>query len=114
MAVELTVQEAEQLRSNCKKQIELQESLIRLMNNSDFKKVFLENYTKEEPSRIVALLAESSFNMVEPNRKKMYREDLEERLIGIARFSEYLRQISSIAEKAKATLDELATATLTE
>ena len=100
----LTAEQANQMRLDCNKTMELEKVLIRLENNGDFKRL-TKHYTEEEASRVVALLAEPSFYM--SNDADKYRKDLQERLIGIARFSEYLRSIHRTAGIAQKDLESL-------
>lgn len=106
--ISITAEEANKMRLECQHQIDLATCLERLHRNDDFKKVFLEEYVKEEPVRLVALFSEPSFNM--SGKKAEYRDDINERLIGISRFQEYARNIFRLADRAQATLDDLAQA----
>lgn len=107
MTTELTPQMANQMREDCKAQIELSNTLSRLESNPDFQKVCNE-YLKEEPSRLVHLLADASMNL--GGKKDLHREEIKERMIGISRFSEYLRNVHLLAERATKTLEDLANA----
>lgn len=107
MATELTPQMANQMREDCKAQIELSNTLSRLEANPDFQKI-CEEYMHNEPSRLVHLLADPSMNL--GGKKELHREELKERMIGIGRFAEYLRNIHMLAERATKTLEDLANA----
>lgn len=102
---EITIEQAQQLRSNCKEAIALAESLERLHNNADFKAVFLDEFITKTPARLVGLLADASINM--GTKKNEHREDLQERMIGIARLSEYMRNVFNMANQATKTLSDL-------
>jgi hypothetical protein len=106
--VSITVEQANAIRNDCNKRIELEESLIRLENNLDFKKL-VDYYVKDEASRLVGLLGEPTFN--HSDKKSMYREDIKEQMLGIAMFVNSMRNIHSIAGQAKKTLEDLAQAT---
>ena len=100
----ITPEQAIQLRENCKERIAIRDALHRLELNADFKKV-VEDYTEHEPVRLVHLLAEPTFNL--GGKKELHRDEIKESLIGIARFSEYLRNIYRLASQAEKTLEDL-------
>ena len=104
--ITISPEEAKLLREESNKRIDISNALIRLTNNPDFKLVFLDEYCTNEPVRLVKLLGEPSFNF--NDKKKEYREDLQERMIGIARFDEFMRNIHKTAERAEKTLQDLA------
>lgn len=106
--ITITPEEAKALRSECNRKIELANALSRLFVNEDFKKVFLEEYQKEESARLVSLFGEASFNM--SDKKEKHREEFLERMIGISRFSEFTRNIFRMAEQAQKTLEDLSNA----
>ena len=106
--ISITAEQANQIRLDCQHQIDLAQSLERLHNNEDFKKVFIKEYTEKESARLVSLLSEASFNM--SGKKQEYREDIQERMLGIARFEEFIRNTFRLAEQAEKTLDDLAQA----
>lgn len=103
--VTLTAEEANNIRIECNKRIELAKALHNLYLNEDFKKVFLTGYVKDEASRLVSLLGEPNFNS--SDKKANYREELHECMIGIGRFTEYCRNVFNIAEQADKTLHDL-------
>lgn len=109
-SVTITAEEASNMRKECEYWISLYEPLMRLLNNSDFKKVYLEEYETNQAARLVSCLGDHSFNL--SDKKEYHRKELEERMIGIARFSEYNRTIIAKAEQAKQTLSDLANATI--
>lgn len=104
----ITAEQANTLREECDKAINMAKALDNLLVNPDFKKVFTEGYTKDEASRLVGLLGEPNFNM-SADRQKI-RMEIKESLIGIARFSEYCRKIKSMADQATKSLEDLANA----
>lgn len=106
--IAITAEQANQLRQDCQRQIDLAVSLERLHTNEDFKKVFLTEYVEKEPVRLVSLLSEASFNM--SGKKAEYRDDIQERMIGISRFQEFIRNTFRLADQAKNTLDDLSQA----
>ena len=103
--VTITAQEAQAMRENCNHLIDLQDSLIRLKNNADFKKVFMNEYVQKEAVRLVGLLGDTVINQA-PNKEAL-REDFHERMIGIARFSEFMRQINALGNKAREQLEQI-------
>lgn len=106
--VTITPEDARMIRNECNRKIELANALSRLFVNEDFKKVFLEEYQKEEATRLVSLFGEASFNM--SDKKEEHREEFIERIIGISRFSEYTRNVFRMAEQAQKTLEDLSNA----
>ena len=100
--VHCTREHLQQLKEECKRAISLAESLERLRQNKDFKEVFIDFYTEKESIRLVKLLGDQSVNM--GNNKEAFRNDIQERMIGISRFSEVMRQIYLMAEQADKTL----------
>ena len=106
--ISVTREELSALKSHCEKQISLAQAMERLENNSDFKEVFTENYLKNEAYRLVGLLSDASINM--GNEKDKHREEIEERMIGIARFQEYVRTVYLISDQAEKTLEDIETA----
>lgn len=110
--VTISSNEAEAIRKECHKRIELRNALSRLMTNPDFKKVFMEEYLESEPKRLVLLLGDTVINQSE--KKEMYRTDFHERMIGVARFDEFMRQIYNIANQAENQLNNLNQAEIVE
>lgn len=102
--MEITPAQMERLRRECNEKIELSNCLARLEKSRDFETI-VNDYLHKEPIRLIHLLGEPSFNMSE--KKSMHREELQERMIGIARCAEYLRSIHLQAEKAEQTLEDL-------
>ena len=103
----ITFEEAQQIRENCKHQIALADALTRLHDNPDFKMVFIDHYMEKEPARLVHLLGDVSVNM--GDKKEAIREDVKERMIGIARFAEFIRGTYAMANMAENTLQDLNT-----
>lgn len=101
----ITFNEAQEIRENCKKQIALADALTRLHDNPDFKMVFIDHYMEKEPARLVHLLGDASVNM--GDKKDAIREDVKERMIGIARFAEFIRSTYALANMAENTLHDL-------
>lgn len=104
MATELTPQMANQMREECKAKIALSDALLRLESNPDFQMICNE-YLEKEPSRLVHLLADPTMNL--GGQKELHRDELHERMIGIARFTEYMRNVHMLAERASKTLTDL-------
>ena len=103
--IELSAEQAEDLKRKCNEAIDLETSLDFLMNNKHFKKVFMEHYSVKEASRLVGLLGDQTINLSQ--NKDEYRQDFHERMVGIARFNEYLRQVKAIATQSRNTLEQL-------
>ena len=103
--VGLTVEELHQRREELKKFNAKAEALTRLQNNADFKLVITDGYMEDEAIRLVHLLGDARFNS--DDKKAAYREDFQERMIGIARLSEYFRSIFQLSGQAQRELDGL-------
>ena len=103
--VGLTVEELHQRREELKKFSAKAEALTRLQNNADFKLVITDGYMEDEAIRLVHLLGDARFNS--DDKKTAYREDFQERMIGIARLSEYFRSIFQLSSQAQRELDGL-------
>ena len=103
--VGLTVEELHQRREELKKFSARAEALTRLQNNADFKLVVTDGYMEDEAIRLVHLLGDARFNS--DDKKAAYREDFQERMIGIARLSEYFRSIFQLSGQAQRELDGL-------
>ena len=103
--VGLTVEELHQRREELKKFNARAEALTRLQNNADFKLVVTDGYMEDEAIRLVHLLGDARFNS--DDKKAAYREDFQERMIGIARLSEYFRSIFQLSGQAQRELDGL-------
>ena len=67
--------------------------------------VFIDHYMEKEPARLVHLLGDASVNM--GDKKDAIREDVKERMIGIARFAEFIRSTYALANMAENTLHDL-------
>lgn len=81
-----------------KELIEKKNAVSRLMANRDFKKVFVEGYFKEEPSRLVGLLAEPS--------AAQYREEIIRSMDGVAQAKLFIRTIVQMGNTAERELAE--------
>ena len=103
--VGLTVEELHQRREELKEFSAKAEALTRLQNNADFKLVITDGYMEDEAIRLVHLLGDARFNS--DDKKAAYREDFQERMIGIARLSEYFRSIFQLSSQAQRELDGL-------
>ena len=101
----LTVEELHQRREELKKFSARAEALTRLQNNADFKLVITDGYMEDEAIRLVHLLGDAQFNS--DDKKAAYREDFQERMIGVARLSEYFRSIFQLSGQAQRELDGL-------
>ena len=100
----ITPEQANAIRKECKEHIERKQLLDRLNANPDFK-AFIEHYLEEEPARLTQLYGDPAINLNE--KRELHREEIHERLIGIARFAEHLRSIHMIASQAEKQLEDL-------
>jgi hypothetical protein len=78
----------------------LNESLDRLHENEDFKKVILEGYFKDKAINGVSLLAEDNI------KRQGLRTDLMESLIAISQLQDYFKTIRNLAEELQAEEEE--------
>ena len=85
--------------------IEKANKLERLQANPDFKELFMEDYCEKESQRLVSLFGDYAFN--HDVNKERHREELNERMIGIARFQAYMRYLFMQAAMAEKTLYDL-------
>ena len=102
--MELTPEQANELRAKCKERIDLREALNRLNHNPDFAAI-VDEYTVKEAVRLTHLLGEPTFNL--SDKREIQRTEIKESLIGVARFMAFLRNIYRMAEQAEKTLDDL-------
>ena len=96
----ISPEQASEIRTKCESAIALESALNSLRHNPDFNKL-VDFYTKDEAIRLVHLLGDSNINFstsMEDNRR-----EIRERMIGIARFKEFLRFIRWNAENARKT-----------
>ena len=100
----ITPEQANAIRKECKEHIERKNLLERLNKNPDFQ-ALTKFYLEEEPSRLVQLYGEASINL--GDKREVHREEIHERLIGIARFAEFLRGIHMLAQQAEKQLQDL-------
>ena len=100
----MTREELDQVKQAATHFIEMNEAYQRLLTNADFNKI-VDNYTKEEPVRLVHLLADASLNM--SDKHQQHRQEINETLLGIARFTAYLRHIPLLADRARNQLEDL-------
>lgn len=108
--IEITAQEAKQLREDCEKYIKQEEMLNRLVNNQDFKELIMETYLKKECERLVHLLSENA--LMASDKAAYYKEDIHDQMIGIAKLSNWLRMVHKLADQARSSLDSLNKATI--
>lgn len=79
--------------------LEIFEAFKRLEHNKDFKLVFLDEYLVNEASRVVGLLADP--NTQDVNTQKI----LNNVLIGIGYFKQYLSKVYNMGIQAERTLE---------
>ena len=102
--MDITPEQANAIRKECGEHIARRNLLDRLEKNPDFQS-FIKTYLEDEPVRLVHLYGEPSMNLNE--KRELHREEIHERLIGIARFAEHLRGIHMIASQAEKQLEDL-------
>ena len=90
----LELQKIEQSIKQSQKVVDLGESLERLVNNRDFKKVILEGYFEQEAIRLVHLKSDDNMQTYES------QEAIEKQMIGIGSFSAYLNALRIRAQMA--------------
>ena len=100
----ITPEQANALRKDCKEHIERKQLLDRLNANPDFE-ALTKHYLEDEPARLTQLYGDPAINL--PDKRELHREEIHERLIGIARFAEYLRGIHMLASQAEKQLEDL-------
>lgn len=100
----ITPEQANALRKDCKEHIERKQLLDRLNANPDFE-ALVKHYLEEEPARLAQLYGDPAINLTD--KRELHREEIHERLIGIARFAEYLRGIHMLASQAEKQLEDL-------
>ena len=86
-AVEISIEDA-------KEAIGTMESLIKLQDNSDFKKIILDGYFKEEASRLVLFRAL-------PQVTEEMRVDIDAQIAAVGNFRQYLSTIFSQGNMAR-------------
>ena len=102
---QITLEEMQEMKEENLKFIEREESLQKLLKNRDFKKVFTEYYCKDYAVRLVSLLGDHSLNL--SGKKNEEREELTEKMIGIARFQTFMRSVELLADQARKNLDNI-------
>ena len=102
--MDITPEQANAIRKECGEHISRRNLLNRLEQNPDFQ-AFMKVYLEYEPIRLVHLYGEPSMNLNE--KRELHREEIHERLVGIARFAEFLRGIRMIAQQAEKQLQDL-------
>ena len=102
--MDITPEQANAIRKECNEHIERRKLLERLNQNPDFK-TLTKFYLEEEPARLAQLYGDPAINL--NDKRELHREEIHERLIGIARFAEFLRGIYAIASQAEKQLQDL-------
>ena len=109
---QITMDEVHARREECKALIAMNEAMVRLHNNADFKAVFLTGYAKDESIRLVHLLGDTNLNA--RDNADVVCKDIHNRMIGIAKFVEYCRYVELMGDRAKHQLESLDTALETQ
>ena len=99
--IEMTVEQANEARKMYTDIIAVADSLEKLYRNADFIS-FNRAYLETEAIRLTALLGENTINAQQGGR-----EETIERLMGIGRYSEFLRAVMNRANMAQKDLDNL-------
>lgn len=102
---DITLEEIDEMKANCKQRIDRADALNRLLENPDFNLVFLDGYIKDYAVRVVGLLGDSSLNL--SGDKVAQREEIQENLIGVARFQAYIRTVLQLANQAINELESI-------
>lgn len=102
---DITLEEIDEMKANCKQRIDRADALNRLLENPDFNLVFLDGYIKDYAVRVVGLLGDSSLNL--SGDKVTQREEIQENLIGVARFQAYIRTVLQLANQAINELESI-------
>lgn len=102
---DITLEEIDEMKANCKQRIDRADALNRLLENPDFNLVFLDGYVKDYAVRVVGLLGDSSLNL--SGDKVTQREEIQENLIGVARFQAYIRTVLQLANQAVNELESI-------
>lgn len=84
--------------------IKLEDAVNRLEDNPDFNLLY-DTYTKEEPVRLISILSDPSLTMSKDH--EVHRQEIMETLIGISRFGVYIRNVHSMAKRARKELEDL-------
>jgi hypothetical protein len=98
MTQEEQIREIEVSVEELKKAVDLKNSVEKLYNNRDFKKVFLNVYFKEEPARLTGLLADD--NMI------AHRNLIIEDMLSISGVQDFLRNIVRAGQAAEQKIKE--------
>lgn len=93
------VEQIEIERAEAERLVDLRDSLDRLQKNRDFKKVILDGYVKNEPTRLAQALADPTVFE--------FAEHIEKQIHSIGWFCAYLRTIRQAAGQAENALAEL-------
>jgi len=104
----LSIEGSHLMRQEFLSKIEDLKALERLEQNADFKRIFKDLYGEKEAIRLTHMLADVTVTE-SPNREAK-RHDIVERLMGIARFARFFRQVENLAMQAEKGLVELAEA----
>lgn len=102
--MDLTPEQANAIRKECNEHIQRRNLLNRLMQNADFKEL-IDFYLEKEPARLTQLYGDPAINL--NDKRDLHREEIYERLLGIARFAEFLRGIQLIAQQSEKQLKDL-------
>lgn len=94
-----TEQTLHEFKQTCNAMIDLSESLERLLNNTDFKKVFNEHYLKNYTNSLVLSL--SGFD-----KTGSEYQDILNKLHAVSEFSRYLEYVIEQGQWAKHSLSE--------
>ena len=93
------LQQLERSMKQAQKLVDLGDSLERLRNNRDFKKIFTEGYFEAEAIRLVHLRADSNMQSADS------RKAIDAQIDAIGTVNQYLQTISIQAQMAGRSLD---------
>ena len=88
------IQQLDRSIQQAQKIVDLGDSLERLRNNRDFKKIISEGYFEKEAVRLVHLLSDTNMQSLES------QQSIQKQMIGVGMFHQYLQTISIQAQMA--------------
>ena len=88
------IQQLDRSIQQAQKIVDLGDSLERLRNNKDFKKLISEGYFEKEAVRLVHLLSDTNMQSLEA------QQSIQKQMIGVGMFHQYLQTIAIQAQMA--------------
>lgn len=100
----LSEEEIASIKRTANECLTLEEAINRLESNPDFMLLY-DTYTKKEPIRLVGLMSDPALCLTKEH--EVHRKEILETLMGISRFSTYLRNVHNMAKRARKELEDL-------